>query len=85
MRWGLGVIGKIISLPHSKLKIISGKLNSQMWTSAYQNCKTGAVPVVQQLSAHVPLQQPWVRWFGSRVRTWHRLVRHAVVGVPHIK
>ena len=41
--------------------------------------------MAQQLSAHVPLQRPGVRWFGSRVRTWHRLASHAVVGVPHIK
>ena len=30
-------------------------------------------------------RQPRFRWFGSRVWTWHRLARHAVVGVPHIK
>ena len=28
---------------------------------------------------------PRVRWFRSQVQTWHRLARHAVVGVPHIK
>ena len=30
-------------------------------------------------------RQPGVCQFGSRVRTWHCLARHAVVGVPHIK
>ena len=31
-------------------------------------------------------QQPGVRRFGSRVRTWPLLGKsHAVVGVPHIK
>ena len=30
-------------------------------------------------------RRPRVREFGSRVRTWHHLARHAVVGVPHIK
>ena len=44
-----------------------------------------AGPVAQQLSSHVPLQRPGVHRFGSRVRTWHRLASHAVVGVPHIK
>ena len=44
----------------------------------------GASPVVQWLSAHIPLQQPGVHQFGSRVRTWHRLTNHAVVGVPCI-
>ena len=29
--------------------------------------------------------QPRVRQLGYQVRTWHRLARHAVVGVPHIK
>ena len=28
---------------------------------------------------------PRVRWFRSRVQTWHRLACRAVVGVPHIK
>ena len=30
-------------------------------------------------------RQPGVHRLGSRLRTWHRLARHAVVGVPHIK
>ena len=42
-------------------------------------------PVTWWLSAHIPLQWPQVRWFGSRVRTTHCLASHAVVGVPHIK
>ena len=29
--------------------------------------------------------QSVVHQFGSRVRTWHHLANHAVVGVPHIK
>ena len=29
--------------------------------------------------------RPEVRRFGSQVRTWHCLARHAVVGIPHIK
>ena len=33
----------------------------------------------------LPLLRPGIRGFGSRVRTWHRLARHAVVGVPHRK
>ena len=45
----------------------------------------GAGLVVQQLSAQVLLLWPRVHWFGSRVRTWHRMASHAVVGVPHIK
>ena len=44
-----------------------------------------ADPVAQQLSAHVPLRGPGVRWFRSRVRTWHRLERYAVAGVLRIK
>ena len=44
-----------------------------------------ASPVVQRLSTHIPLGRPRVRGFGSRVRTWHCLASHAVVGVPHIK
>ena len=35
--------------------------------------------VVQQLSAYIPLRQPGVRRFGSRVQTWHHLASHAVV------
>ena len=45
---------------------------------------TGAGPVVQQLSSHIPLWWPGVHWFGSWVQTWHRLARHAVAGVPYI-
>ena len=45
----------------------------------------GAGPVARRLSAHIPIQWARVRWFGSRVRTWHHLVYHAVVDVPHIK
>ena len=45
----------------------------------------GAGPVVQRLSAHVPLWQPGVCRFGCWVQTWHRLAHHAVVGIPHIK
>ena len=41
--------------------------------------------VVQRLSSHVPLRQPRVHRFRSRVRTWHHLASHAVVGVPRIK
>ena len=29
--------------------------------------------------------QPGVRWFGSRVQTWHCVASHAVVGIPRIK
>ena len=47
--------------------------------------KSGAGPVAQQLSAHILLQRPGVRRFGSRVQTWHRLASHAVTGIPHIK
>ena len=50
-----------------------------------KNVLGGAGPVAQWLNAHVPLQQPGVRRFGSQVQTWHRLAHHAVVGVPHIK
>ena len=39
-----------------------------------------AGPVAQWLSAHVPIQRPGVRWFRSRVQTWHCLESHAVVG-----
>ena len=41
--------------------------------------------MAQWLSAHVPLWRPGVRRFESQVQTWHRLARHAVVGIPHIK
>ena len=44
-----------------------------------------AGPVAQRLSARVLLWRPGVHWFGSRVRTWHRLASHAVAGVPQIK
>ena len=53
-----------------------------------RNLKTlakGAGQVAQRLSEHVMLQWPGVRWFRSRVRTWHHLARDAVVGAPHIK
>ena len=39
----------------------------------------------QRLSAHVPLLQPRVRRFGSRVQTWQCLASHAVVGIPYRK
>ena len=45
----------------------------------------GAGPVAQWLSLHLPLWWPGVHQFRSRVRTWHPLARHAVVGIPHIK
>ena len=51
----------------------------------YQNMPDWACPVAQRLSAHVLLQRPRVRWFGSWVQTWHRLASHAVVGIPNIK
>ena len=44
-----------------------------------------AGPVAQRLSSHIPLRRPGVRWFRSRVLTWHRLANYAVVGMPHIK
>ena len=47
--------------------------------------RTGASPVAQLLSLHIPLQWPRVCWLGSRVRTWHCLSSHAVAGIPHIK
>ena len=48
-------------------------------------CITGAGPVAQWLSSHIPLQQPGVCQFWSWVRTWHCLASHAMVGVPHTK
>ena len=45
----------------------------------------GAGPVARWLSEHILLWRPWVHWFGSWLRTWHRLSSHAVVGIPHIK
>ena len=45
----------------------------------------GVAPVVQRLSAHILLQWPGVRRFGSQVQPWHCLASHAVVGVLHIK
>ena len=51
----------------------------------FKTKRMGASPVAQRLSAHVLLQWPGVRWFGSRVRTWHRLACYAVVDIPHIK
>ena len=58
--------------------------------NVFENIKSeisisGAGLVVQWLSAHVLLQRPGVRRFGSWVRTWHCLSSHAVAGVPHIK
>ena len=41
--------------------------------------------VAQWLGAHVLLLWPGVHQFGSRVQTWHRLARHAVVGIPRRK
>ena len=46
---------------------------------------SGAGPVAQRLSSHVPLWLPRVRWFGSWVRTWHCLSSHAVVSIPRKK
>ena len=51
----------------------------------FKRLNSGASPVAQRLSVHVPLRRPGVRGFGSRVWTWHRLARHAVVGIPYIK
>ena len=34
---------------------------------------------------YVPLWQPGVCQFGSRVRTWHCSASHVVVGIPRIK
>ena len=41
--------------------------------------------MAQRLGVHVPLWWPGVCHFRSQVQTWHRLARHAVIGVPHIK
>ena len=55
-------------------------------TVVQQKCKKDWVcPVAQWLCANVPLWQPRVHQFGSRVLTWHCLASHAVVGVPHLK
>ena len=35
--------------------------------------------------AHAASRWPGVRRFRSWVQAWHRLARHAVVGIPHIK
>ena len=59
-------------------------LVKQEATSLVKRGKMGASLVAQQLGAHVPLWWPGVCQFGSRVRTWHRLASHAVVGVPDI-
>ena len=47
--------------------------------------KSEAGLVAQQLSSNVLLWRPGVCRFGSWVRTWHRSLSHAVVGIPHIK
>ena len=60
-------------------------MSSQKRVTKEKINKCGASLVGQRLSSHIPLGQPGVRGFGSRVRTWHRLASHAVVGVPHIK
>ena len=41
--------------------------------------------MAQWLSVHILLWRPGVFWFGSRVRTWHQVTDHTVVGVPHTK
>ena len=51
----------------------------------YSKWERRAGPVMQQLSAHILLQRPRVRRFGSQVQTWHCLSSHAVAGIPHIK
>ena len=63
----------------NKARIIHGPLGS------IKNEMRGASLVAQQLSAHVPLQRPWVRRFRSWVWTWYRLSKRAVAGIPHIK
>ena len=62
---------------------MTGTMSAGGWVIKSADMGTG--PVAQGLSLHVPLQRPGVRWFGSRVRTWHCLTSHAVVGVAHIK
>ena len=54
-------------------------------SGSFKTDVAGAGPVAQWLNSHVPLRRPGVRWFGSRVWTWHHLASHGVVGVPHIK
>ena len=56
-----------------------------MCTIFIETSQVWAGPVAQQLSSHIPLRQPGVHQFGSRVQIRHRLARHAVVGVPRIK
>ena len=46
---------------------------------------SGAGLVAQWLGLHILFRWPEVRWFGSPVQTWHRLAKHAVVGIPHVK
>ena len=63
-----------------------GRGRGEAWTRALivvSKRRNRGQLVAQSLSAHVPLLWPRIRLFGSWVRTWHRLARHAVVGVPH--
>ena len=67
-------------------KGLGGKRSEAKLTCKHA-CKTetAAGLVTQRLSSHFLLQRPRVHQFGSRVRTWHHLESHAVVGVPQIK
>ena len=50
-----------------------------------QKMDSGAGPVVQWLSLHVPLWGPGFTGSDPRCRHTHHLSSHAVTGVPHIK
>ena len=60
-------------------------LHKNPWKSLLKIQIPGASLVAQGLMAHILLWGPEVRWFGSRVQTWHCWASHAMVGVPHIK
>ena len=50
---------------------------------SFKKIFVGSGLVVQRLSLHILFWQPGVCQFGSWVRTWHHLAKHAVAGVPH--
>ena len=73
MRAVLGVFG-IVAYLFELEKIVDALIlvKAHMWG------RPGGAVVKFARSAS---QRPGVHWFGSRVRTWHCLARHAVVGI----
>ena len=57
-------------LSPAQLVLVPLRGHNEAGPRSLERNEEGAGSVAQRLSAHVPLQQPGVRLFGSQVQTW---------------